>query len=65
MMEIKATLFKRIIHLKISDPPRVVLSFGANIDRHNIIEGRDVYFHCKIEANPTVYKVEWIKNVSF
>ena len=47
------------------DPPRVVLSFGASIDRHNFVEGTDVYFDCKIEANPDVYKVEWNKNVSF
>ena len=47
------------------DPPRVVLSFGASIDRHNIVEDTDVYFDCKIEANPNVYKVEWNKNVSF
>ena len=47
------------------DPPQVVLSFGASIDRHNIVEGTDVYFDCKIEANPNVYKVEWNKYVSF
>ena len=47
------------------DPPWVVLSFGVSIDRHNIVEGTDVYFDCKIEANPNVYKVEWNKNVSF
>ena len=49
----------------ILDPPRVVLSSGASIDRHNIVEGTDVYFDCKIEANPNVYKVEWNKYVSF
>ena len=46
------------------DPPQVVLSCGASIDRHNINEGTDVYFDCKIEANPNSYKVKWNKNVS-
>jgi hypothetical protein len=44
--------------------PRITLSFGANIDHDNIVEGNDVYFECHIEANPAVYKVEWRKNVS-
>jgi len=50
------------LNLNVLYPPRVVLSYGASIDRHNIIEGSDVYFECKIEANPNVYKVEWNKN---
>ena len=58
-------MFSGIINLKFSDPPQVELSYGSSIDRHNIIEGQDVYFECKIEANPNVYKVEWIKNVRF
>ena len=41
----------------ILDPPRVVLCLGASIDRHNIVEGTNVYFDCKIKANPNVYKV--------
>ena len=45
--------------------PRLTLSFGANIDHTNIVEGNDVYFECHIEANPEAYKVEWKKNVSF
>ena len=48
----------------ISDPPRVVLKFGSNLDRENVLEGTDVYFDCIIDANPEVYKVEWTKNVS-
>ena len=45
--------------------PRISLSFGANIDHTNILEGNDVYFECHIEANPEAYKVEWKKNVSY
>ena len=29
----------------------------------NIVEGSDVYFDCIIDSNPSVYKVEWFKNV--
>ena len=47
-----------------SDPPQVILSFGASINTKNIFEGTDVYFECKIDANPPVYKVEWTKEVS-
>lgn len=47
-----------------SDPPRVVLKFGSNLEQENVLEGTDVYFDCIIDANPVVYKVEWMKNVS-
>lgn len=30
----------------------------------DIEEGDDVYFECKIDANPTAYKVVWKHNVS-
>ena len=49
-------LSKELIQ-SVLDPPRVVLSFGASIDRHNIVEGTDIYFDCKIEASPNVYKL--------
>ena len=60
---IKSALLNRIINLTFSDPPQVVLRLGSSIDKHNIIEGEDVYFECEIEANPDAYKVECIKNV--
>lgn len=31
----------------------------------DIEEGDDVYFECKIRANPPAYKVLWKHNVSF
>ena len=49
---------------KISDPPRVKLNLGNGIDRNRISEGQDVYMDCEIRANPRIYKVEWIHNVS-
>ena len=45
------------------DAPTVALSFGSNLDPGNIAEGNDVYFECKISANPEVYKVVWLHNV--
>ena len=47
-----------------SDPPRVKLNLGNGIDRNRISEGQDVYMDCEIRANPRIYKVEWIHNVS-
>ena len=31
----------------------------------DIEEGDDVYFECKVHANPGAYKVIWKHNVSF
>ena len=47
-----------------SDPPKVQLTLGKNIDPVSIAEGNDVYLDCAIKANPRAYKVEWIHNVS-
>ena len=48
----------------ISDPPKVLLKFGSNINTEEVVEDSDVYFDCIIDANPPVYKVEWNRNVS-
>ena len=61
---VNALLSEKLIQ-SVLDPPQVVLSFGASINRQNIVEGTDVYFDWKIEVNTNVYKVEWNKNVSF
>ena len=46
------------------DAPTVSLSLGANLIPDSIAEGNDVYFECAISANPEVYKVVWLHNVS-
>ena len=46
------------------DAPVIDLSFGSNLNPDNIAEGNDVYFECKIKANPEVYKVVWLHDVS-
>ena len=48
----------------LSDPPRVKLSFGANLDGSRIKEGQDVLFRCDVEANPKAYKIGWKHQVS-
>ena len=47
-----------------SDPPKVKLKLGNGLDRDRISEGQDVYMDCDIRANPPIYKVEWLHNVS-
>lgn len=44
--------------------PVLQLDFGSNINPDDIEENDDVYFECKIHANPQAYKVVWKHNVS-
>lgn len=46
------------------DVPIIHLELGSNLDPNDIEEGDDVYFECKIQANPQAYKVVWKHNVS-
>ena len=48
----------------LADEPKVFLSFGKSLDPDNIKEGNDVYFECDVKANPKVYKIVWLHNVS-
>lgn len=40
------------------------MDFGSKINPDDIEENDDVYFECKIHANPPAYKVVWKHNVS-
>jgi hypothetical protein len=40
------------------------LELGLNLNPDDIEEGDDVYFECKVHANPWAYKVVWKHNVS-
>ncbi|XP_050530866.1 nephrin [Daktulosphaira vitifoliae] len=42
--------------------PLLKLALGINMNPAHIIEGNDVYFECKIDANPSAYKVVWKHN---
>ena len=45
------------------DPPIVSLRLGLELGTDAIDEGKDVYFECKIKANPEMYKIRWTHNV--
>uniref|UniRef100_A0A2H8TFI4 Nephrin n=1 Tax=Melanaphis sacchari TaxID=742174 RepID=A0A2H8TFI4_9HEMI len=42
--------------------PILKLALGINMNPADIEEGDDVYFECKIDANPPAYKVIWKHN---
>ncbi|KAJ4448441.1 hypothetical protein ANN_10457 [Periplaneta americana] len=42
--------------------PMLTLELGTNMNPDDIEEGDDVYFECKIDANPWAYKVVWKHN---
>jgi hypothetical protein len=44
--------------------PKIQLELGSNLNPQDIEEGDDVYFECKVNANPAAYKVIWKHNVS-
>ncbi|XP_065222529.1 synaptogenesis protein syg-2-like isoform X2 [Planococcus citri] len=45
--------------LNIVYPPMVMLQLGNKLDSNHIKESDDVYFECKIQANPPEYKITW------
>ncbi|TGZ37391.1 hypothetical protein DBV15_08079 [Temnothorax longispinosus] len=42
--------------------PILHLQLGSNMNPDDIEEGDDVYFECKVQANPGAYKVVWKHN---
>ncbi|XP_065167952.1 nephrin isoform X2 [Atheta coriaria] len=50
------------IKLNIFYLPILHLSLGSNLNPDDIEEGDDVYFECKVNANPWAYKVLWKHN---
>ncbi len=47
-----------------SDAPHVELALGASISPDSVYEGGDVYFDCRIRAQPRPRKILWQFNVS-
>lgn len=47
-----------------SDPPRLQICLGRNLNVSNIKEGSDVYFECTINASPSITRLDWDHNVS-
>ncbi|KAK0081257.1 hypothetical protein PV325_012504 [Microctonus aethiopoides] len=42
--------------------PKIRLELGSKMNPDDIEEGDDVYFECKVRANPAAYKVIWQHN---
>lgn len=47
-----------------ADPPVISLQLGSKLLPGDIKEGDDVYFECKIDANPKFRRLTWLHNVS-
>ncbi|KAK4291784.1 hypothetical protein Pmani_035406 [Petrolisthes manimaculis] len=50
--------------LQVHYPPVVVLEMGRSLKPHSIKQGDDVYFECRVTANPPPYRVTYWRNVS-
>ncbi|XP_057651793.1 nephrin-like isoform X2 [Diorhabda carinulata] len=50
------------VKLNVFYVPILHLSLGSNLNPDDIEEGDDVYFECKVNANPWAYKVLWKHN---
>ncbi|KOB71114.1 Uncharacterized protein OBRU01_14281 [Operophtera brumata] len=44
------------------DIPETTIHLGAKMNPNDIEEGDDVYFGCRVDANPPAYKVVWEHN---
>ncbi|XP_008477391.1 serine/threonine-protein kinase NLK2-like [Diaphorina citri] len=65
---LKAYLSDRFFRVKcdsfVIDQPMVTLRLGPKLKPNAIKEGDDVYFECKVRANPKEHKITWYHNVS-
>ncbi|XP_048507563.1 hemicentin-2-like isoform X2 [Athalia rosae] len=48
--------------LDVQYQPVVTLRMGSTLNPDDIKEGDDVYFECKVRANPKEYKLSWFKD---
>ncbi|KAJ8673522.1 hypothetical protein QAD02_004784 [Eretmocerus hayati] len=60
--KIQGSAVEDSLKLDVDYVPMVNLSFGSNVNPKDIEEGNDVYFDCKVDANPAAYKVVWKHN---
>ena len=56
--------FSLTLNLLFSDKPKIAIALGRSINAHQIKQGDDVYFECKVLAYPQVRTVHWLKDVS-
>lgn len=68
--DLQRIYFKTLLLLKyiciyfFTDPPIVDLNLGSTLNADDIKEGDDVYFECKVRANPHWRRLTWLHNVS-
>ncbi|XP_012276028.1 hemicentin-2 [Orussus abietinus] len=51
-----------LYQLNVVFPPKVQLHLGSTLNAENIKESDDVYFECKVRANPEHHKITWKHN---
>ncbi|KAK0081702.1 hypothetical protein PV325_011682 [Microctonus aethiopoides] len=56
------TSLEDLIHLNVVFPPKVQLEIGNPLNAQNIKEEDDVYFECKVRANPEYHRITWKHN---
>ncbi|XP_055377463.1 uncharacterized protein LOC129609527 isoform X2 [Condylostylus longicornis] len=59
---VKHGIRENIMKLNVFFIPTLQLDLGSNLNPEDIEEGDDVYFECKVHANPAAYKVVWKHN---
>ncbi|XP_011503617.1 PREDICTED: nephrin [Ceratosolen solmsi marchali] len=59
---VKGAVEEDTLKLNILYVPILNLKLGSSMNADDIEEGDDVYFECKIDANPVAYKVVWKHN---
>ncbi|XP_066591328.1 protein turtle homolog A-like [Prorops nasuta] len=59
---LSGTYLEDFFQLNVVFPPKVQLHLGSTLKAENIKEGDDVYFECKVRANPDHHKITWRHN---
>ncbi|KAK2585637.1 hypothetical protein KPH14_010261 [Odynerus spinipes] len=60
--ELPDAYLEDFFQLNVVFPPKVQLHLGSTLKAENIKEGDDVYFECKVRANPEHHKITWRHN---
>ncbi|XP_031825598.2 sidestep III isoform X2 [Nomia melanderi] len=60
--ELPDAYLEDFFQLNVVFPPKVQLHLGSTLNAEKIKEGDDVYFECKVRANPEHHKITWRHN---
>ncbi|KAB7500722.1 hypothetical protein Anas_04114 [Armadillidium nasatum] len=47
-----------------NDNPRVLVRLGSILEASNLIEGKDAFIECVVDANPPPHRIDWFHNTS-